>query len=98
MESVSKETGDKNQMQILLLKNTTKKILKPMDKLKSRMEGTEKRLSELRDKRIKIIQSEQQTEIDIFKKFQDSETCEIKIKALTTMLSGPQKERNRKWD
>lgn len=28
MESVSKETGDKNQMQILLLKNTTKKILK----------------------------------------------------------------------
>ena len=42
-ESLSKETGDKkkNQMQILLLKSTIKKILKPMDKLNSIMEETE---------------------------------------------------------
>lgn len=52
LESLNKETEDKkkNQMQILLLKSTIKKILKPMDKLNSIMEET--RGSELKYKAI----------------------------------------------
>lgn len=51
-QRLNKETGDKSQRQILLLKNTTKKILKSMHKLNSQMYGTENKLHELTDKTI----------------------------------------------
>lgn len=60
LEIFSKETEDlrRNQIEILELKNKTIKIKSPVDRLDSRMKGTEERISELDDKMIESIQSE----------------------------------------
>lgn len=56
------EDTEKNQMETLELKNTIAKAKNALDGFKSKMERTEKRITELEDRKIGITQFEQQRE------------------------------------
>ena len=71
-------------MEILELKNTVTDIKSPVDGFNIRMERREERISELEDRTVEIIQSEQQ------RKLRDSGTCRTLRKYLIFMSSNPE--------
>lgn len=97
-ENLSKETGDiKSQMETLELKNTITKIKISVDGLNRRMDMTQERVSELEDRSIESIQSEQQRERMIWnkKKKRASGTCGTILRGLTLSHWNPRGGRER---